>query len=180
MTLRVYDSSGMLLRTQGLAAAPSAITAFSAGSNPWDPSQGALALSSGNWSSSFDGKDSNGDFLAAGSYLLELGSSGGGGTQRATLNITVLRSQNLVSSAMAWPNPAPRGATALDFGWAPMSQDVECRIYNQAGELMLELGLLHGGKGHWELKNASDGVYFVALKIPGERRPRLLKVALAR
>jgi hypothetical protein len=178
--LLVYDVSGHLLRTLSLGGNGTSISAFNATPNPWDPGSSALLLKSGPWTASFDGKDSSGNFLSNGDYLLQLESTQGGQVQKATLNITVIRSESPLDSAIAWPNPASKGASSLYIAWTPASQDVDGQIFNQAGELVLEMGHLSGGKAALGLKGLSDGVYFIALRIPGQRRPRLIKVALAR
>jgi len=137
-----------------------------------------LQIGDGAWAAAFDGKDGQGNYLPNGSYRIEAESGGQG--QKAAANFSILRLGGSLVSAMAWPNPAPKGSTLVTISWAPAAVEVQGQIYNQAGELMLDLGTLRGGVASWNLKNAADGVYFVALRVPGDRRPRLLKVALAR
>lgn len=180
VTLRIYDSAGNLLRVASAGAAASLVGALSFGQEPWDPSTGAQSVSDGAWSGSYDGKDSNGDFLASGSYLMEVESQSGSVSQKSAKSFTVIRSPSNLKNGMVWPNPAGKGLRQVSFAWTPASQEVDGQIYNQIGELVLGLGRLRGGQGRWELKDAASGVYFIALKIPGERRPFLIKVALAR
>lgn len=180
VTIRIYDSAGNLLRQMNGGAASAAVGALSLGHEPWDPSQGALAITGGAWSSSYDGKDSQGAYLASGSYLIEVESAGSGTQQKSFKKFTVLRTRPEMVSAYAWPNPAGKNISFVTVSWTPSTQEIEGRIYNQAGELMLDWGLLRGGQIRWELKNAASGVYFVALRIPGERQPRMIKLAVTR
>ena len=180
MTLRVYDSSGALVRSQAMGAAASALAGLDLAPNPWDPTAAPLALSAPGWSGAFDGKDDAGMPLSSGAYLVELESSNGGASQKISRPLTVLASSGPLVSASAWPNPAAKGSTYIDVVWAPAGQDVLGQVYNQAGELILDMGRLSGGHTRWELRALADGVYFVTLRVPGERRPRVIKVALAR
>lgn len=180
MKLRIYDSSGALVRSLDGGASAAAVVSFSASPQPWDPSSGPLSLSDGSWSAAFDGKDSGGNYLPNGNYVVEAESSGSAVSLKTRLTITLIRSSTGLVSAIAWPNPASKSSAFIMISWAPAALEVEGKIYNQAGELVLDLGLLKGGIVRWELKNASDGVYMVALRVPGERHPRLIKVALAR
>jgi len=139
-----------------------------------------LLFSGGFWQTAFDGKDGQGNYLANGSYVAEAESVGGGASHKVSANFSVIRAGGGLVKAVAWPNPAPKGSVLVSISWVPAALEVQGQIYDQAGELVVDLGLLKGGLARWDLKNASDGVYFVALRTPGDRRPRLVKVALAR
>lgn len=180
LTLRVFDSSGALVKTLALGPAASALGSLDLGPDPWDPSASPLTLKGSGWSGSYDGKDNQGLKLGNGAYLLEVESSNSGASQKVSRGITVISSSGKLISAAAWPNPAAKGSTYVDIVWAPTGQDAQAQVYNQAGELILDLGTLSGGHSRWELKTLADGVYFVALRVPGQRTPRLIKVALAR
>ena len=148
--------------------------------NPWDPAKAPLLLRCGAWNGSYDGKDSAGSYLSNGNYMLELRSENAGQVVLAAQSVTVLRSTLPQVAGLAWPNPVPRGSETLQFAWSPAGQDVDVFIYDGMGECVGKLGRLQGGKGTWTLKQMANGIYFLALRVPGERQPRFLKVALAR
>lgn len=180
VTLRIYDSSGALLRTLDGGSASGVGGSITAQPRPWDPSASPLTVGDGAWSAPFNGKDSQGDYLPNGSYLVEAEFTGNGGSRKLSAGFSVLRGGRALVSAIAWPNPAGKGSAFVMLAWAPAALEVKGQIFNQAGELVSDLGLLKGGAARWELKGLSDGVYFVALRVDGERQPRLLKVALTR
>jgi hypothetical protein len=180
LSLRVTDASGGTVALRSLGSAASAPGWLELSADPWDPAKGPLLLSCGAWSASFDGLDSSGSFLSNGTYVLELNSEDAGRAARAVKSVTVLRSKLPFVAGFAWPNPVPRGSQALQFTWSPAGQDVEASIYGVSGERVDSLGSLKGGKGSWILNQRANGIYFLALRVPGERQPRLLKVALAR
>jgi hypothetical protein len=180
VTLQVYDASGRLLRSLSVADAGAALGNVSLGGNPWDPSKGPLWLNSGAWAASYDGKDSQGNYLPSGDYQIQIDSSFAGASASQSKDVTVIRSDSGLDSARAWPNPVFSGASSLQFSWSPAGQQIEAEVYDQAGERVAVLGSLSGGQGAWDFRNLANGIYFVTLRIPGQGRPRIIKVAIAR
>lgn len=176
LTLKIYDSAGNLVRSANAGYTASSLKGLHASSGLWDPGQGFLRLSSQSWTYNFDGKDSSGQYLPNGVYLASLESENG---EKASAYVTVVRAPSKFR-AFAFPNPAPKGSQELRIRWNPADQPVELLIFNQAGELHRSLGTVHGGTALWDLRNAGSGVYLVALKIPGESRPKFVKIAVAR
>jgi hypothetical protein len=178
LLLRVYDSSGALVLETGAGTGAAAVLGFSLDKPVWDPSLGPLLLSDGGWAFSYDGSSKYGP-LANGNYRLDVVSSGGA-SGTASKYVVVLRGPASGVSALAWPNPVAAGSQTLNFAWAPSSRDVDASVYNDAGEKVAGLGTQKGGSGTWNLAGISNGIYFITLRVPGERRPQIIKVALAR
>lgn len=178
VVLRVYDSASVLIYEVAAGTSSGAVLDFSLDKATWDPSLGPLTLSSPPWSFAYSGA-SNFGALQNGVYRLDVVSSGGA-TGLVSKTVLVLRSNGPGVGGLAWPNPAGAKTQIVFFAWSPTNLDVEAWVYNNAGEKVSALGILSGGRGAWVLGSAANGIYLIALRAPNERRPRLIKVALAR
>ena len=184
VTLRLYDSSGLLQRTTGAGMAAAPLAGFSTSQEPYDPSQGPLGLSEGTWSFAFDGRDDQGEVLRNGAYVIELVSDLGGTLTTVRKTIQVVGAGAPMVELMAGPNPLRSGQGDLVIRWTP-AVPVDLKIYNLNGELVRDLGRCSKGPELWDLRSdagglMADGVYWVAARRPGERLPRLFKLMVAR
>jgi hypothetical protein len=184
VTLRVFDSSGLVQRTIAAGMASGALSTFNLSGDPYDPSGGPLILSSGGWTFSFDGRDGQGDVLRNGAYVFELESQDGGSVSTVRRNVQVVGSGVPMVQLMAGPNPLRPGTLQVLIQWQP-SVPVDLKIYTLNGELVRDLGRVAAGPIAWDLRSstgalAANGIYWIAARRPGERQPRLFKLLLAR
>lgn len=183
MTLRVYDSSGLLLRTVAAGNAAAALGEVDAAPQPFDPGKGLLTLSQGGWSYGYDGKDNSGAVLRNGVYLLSV-ESVGPSTGKASVQIQVVGSGGMGVALVVAPNPARPGVDLVRLYWSPLIR-VELKVYALDGELIRDLGLSGLPPQDWDLRGASgqpvaNGIYVVNARVPGERSPRSFKLMVAR
>jgi hypothetical protein len=181
VTLRIYDSSGVLLRTVAAGRAAAPLAGLTLSSDPYDPAGGALSLSDGTWTWAFDGLDGQGQLLRNGAYVVDAETQGAGHV-RADLRV-LGQGQPLVLLQVG-PNPVRPGSGPLRLLWQP-PVPVELKIYSMNGELVKDLGLCAGPGAEWSLQSsqgtpAANGLYWVAARRPGERLPRLFKLMVAR
>jgi hypothetical protein len=182
VTLRLYDSSGLLQRTLALPSSASALAAVRPSSDPYDPSGGPLTLSEGSWSAAFDGLDAHGLALPNGAYVLEIESAGGGATTKQLLNLQVLGKDSDPVRLLAAPNPVLPGTRRVQLRWDP-PVPVELKAYNLNGELVVDFGVCAGPAVDWNLDGGggtASGVYWVSARKPADRLPRLFKLMVAR
>ena len=66
----------------------------------------------------------------------------------------------------------------MQLAWSEAGMDVAISVYNQAGELVANLGKQTGGRASWDPQGRPRGIYVVAFMIEGERHRKLVKVAL--
>jgi hypothetical protein len=183
VALRVYDSSGLLLRSADAGRAAGALGTLSAAPQPFDPGKGTLAISDGTWTYAFDGKDSSGAVLRNGVYLFVLEFSGpSGGT--AQVQVQVVGSGGTGVNIFAAPNPARPSSGKVSIYWSPVVR-VELKVYELGGGLVQDFGLTGVPPMVWDLKTASgqpvaNGIYVVSARVPGERSPRVFKLMVAR
>jgi hypothetical protein len=181
VTLRLYDSGGLLVFEAPAGAAGAALGGVRLSQEPWDPSQGPLILSWDAWSHSFDGLDASGAVLRNGAYLLVLESAGGGNVQA---QLRVIGTGSGLVSLRAGPNPLRPGQTQLRITWSPLMA-LELKIYTLSGDLVRDLGRAALPPLTWDLRNASgslvaNGIYIVIARVPGERQPQFFKLMVAR
>jgi hypothetical protein len=145
--------------------------------------QGPLVLSGWGWSFSYDGKDSNGQYLTNGVYTLVIESAQGGQVTKTVLQITVVGSAGIQLDLMVWPNPV-RGGESVTIQWQPLSQQADVSVYNLNGALIRSFGFVNPPLV-WNLTTASgqavaDGIYFIGVRTPGRRAPQWFKLGVAR
>jgi hypothetical protein len=160
------------------------LTSFDVSGETYDPSTGMLVLSAAGWSYSFDGRDSQGEVLRNGAYVLELESHSGGQVVKARHTVQVVGAGAPMVSLAVGPNPLRPGAQNMVIQWQP-AVPVDLKIYNLDGELVRDLGRLAAGPAVWDLRSqagvpAGNGIYWVTARRPGERHPSLFKQVLAR
>lgn len=179
--LRIYDSSGLLVFSADAGRAPAALGGFNLSADPWDPGAGALTLSEGSWSFSYDGKDGSGAVLRNGAYLLVLESEGGGSVQK---QLRILGAGAGRVSLLVGPNPVRGGQDSVRIAWSPIAR-VELKIYSLDGGLVRDFGPLSAPPQTWDLRSPegrsiANGIYVVSARIPGERTPQTFKIMVAR
>jgi len=146
---------------------------------------GPLTLSSGVWSFSYDGKDSVGNSLSNGIYLLVLESVQNGQTTKVKFEVTVIGGNapgmfNLV----VWPNPVRSAQDQVTIHWQSSTPADEVLVYNLAGQLVCSLGTFPSPVV-WDLRTGSgssiaDGIYWIGVRVPGQHRPHFVKLMVAR
>jgi len=181
VTLKVYDSSNLLVRQLPAGSAASLISAVALSQSPFDPSQGPLLLSHGSWAFAFDGRDASGAVLRNGVYILVLESRQGGVSSTVRVQVQVLGKGSAGVLLQAGPNPCQGGPVTLR--WLP-AVPVDLCIYGESGGLIKDLGVVSPPQ-FWRLDSAggakvSAGVYLVSARVPGQRSPRWYKLAVLR
>ena len=184
VTLLVYDSSGLLLRTVSAGNAAAALQSLAWSPQPYDPGKGPLLLSDGAWSFSYDGKDGSGAVLRNGVYLLVLDSRQGSTVTKTQAEVTVIGNGGVAVTLMAGPNPLRGGADTVTIAWQPAAQPVELKVYSLYGGLVASLGV-QTSPAMWNLRSAggapaADGVYLITARVPGQRSPQCFKLMVAR
>ncbi len=185
MQIRILDSSGTVFASFAAPASDHAILSPQAASPSFDPAVQPFSVTEGNWSLSYNGQDSAGHALPNGQYIMEFRSSSGSGSQSSSLAFAVIGQSVNFSGGPLGPNPVTKGVNSVLIGWSP-GIGAEVRIYNGAGDLVRQLD--DGSQNpplYWDLRTtagnwASNGIYLVAVRVPGERRPRIYKLAVAR
>jgi hypothetical protein len=184
-SLYIYDANSVLIESLALPASDHLLSSIALSSSSFNPNTGSLGLSSGDWSYAFGGKDSQGRFLENGSYVLEIDSSGGGGTSaqtRASFAVATQNADNL--NASLGPNPVLRGDGSANIRWSA-NGPVSLSIYSLAGSLVKRVENLGGSEWNWDLKSASsqevsDGIYLIAIRPNNASMPSFLKLAILR
>ena len=180
-TLKVYDSSGWLLRELSAGVSRRPVRSFGAWPQPYDPSLGPLHLGDGDWSFGYDGRDAKGAELASGVYQLALVDAAG--AVQALKTVEVLGAQGAALAMKAGPNPLRAGDAQVRVTWDP-ALAADLRVYDQAGQLVRDLGTAAPPRA-WDLRGAggaavADGVYVVTARLPGQRASQACKLAVAR
>lgn len=178
--MKLYRQDGSLLKVLGLGTASQPLSSFSVAPDPWDPSAGPLVLSQDAWSVELR-KDELGLELANGVYLVVLESLQDGALTSASKNVLVLNSvKSGTISAQLYPNPATGGTQAIEVAYTPALPQPKGEVFNAAGEKVGLLIPVGPGRARWDVKDAANGVYLVALHLEGQRRPHIFRIALAR
>lgn len=180
--LDVYTSSGTLVREAALASSLNLLTTIQASPLPYDPSVGPLTLRQSGWSASYDGRDSSGEALQNGVYLLVITSVSPGHSATDRLEITVLGATGLTTVLWAAPNPSDGSSTVL-IDWSPASIR-QVHVYTIAGSLVRDLGTCLP-PAPWDLRNGSgqavaSGIYLLVATDPAGGKPARFKIALRR
>ena len=149
----------------------------------WDPASGLLTLRDGNWSWDWNGRDAAGRPLKAGLYRLEVLSNQGGSVSNVNRDLLILASSIPLQGLWAGPNPAAKGATAVTILWKP-ANPAELRVYDSAGSLIRSWENAMP-PFVWDLKGAfgdkaSSGVYLVAVRLSGQNKAAVFKLAVTR
>jgi hypothetical protein len=185
VTLKIYDSSGLLVQSLSTGSAGSALTAVAISSNPYNPGTGSLLLSDGGWTYSFDGRDSTGAVLRNGIYLFVVASQEGGKQIGSVeFQVTVLGNGGAGVTLLVAPNPVHSSAEYVSIQWQPAGQVVELKIYDLPRGLVRGLGTC-SSPAVWDLRTGGgekvgDGIYIVSARVPGQRKPTLFKLMVAR
>jgi hypothetical protein len=185
VTLYVYDSAGLLVRTLQAGSAPAALSLVQTSADPYNPATGPLILSQGAWSFSYDGDDGSGAVLRNGVYLFVVQSQQGGGVVGTVkFQVTVIGNGGAGVVLVAVPNPVRSSAEEVSVQWQPSNQVVELKVYDLARGLVRSLGDT-SSPAQWNLRTGdgekvADGVYFISARIPGQRRPTLFKLVVTR
>ena len=184
VTLLVFDSSGLLLRSVSAGNASAVLQSFAWSPQPYDPGKGPLLLSDGAWSFSYDGKDGSGAVLRNGVYLLVLESRQGSTVTKTQAEVTVIGNAGDAVALMAGPNPLRGGADSVTIAWQPAAQPMELKVYSLNGGLVASLGV-KTSPATWNLRSAggtsaADGVYLITVRAPGQRNPQCFKLAVLR
>ena len=180
----MYDSSGLLVRTQSAGSAGALVTAVSWSPQPYDPGKGPLQLEAAGWTYDFDGLDGSGAVLRNGVYLFVLESRQGGAGDSVKFQVTVVGEGGVGVILIAAPNPARAGSGSVSISWRPAGQAVELKIYDLNGGLVRDLGTSLSPAA-WNLEGpggarAADGIYLITARVPGQRSPQCFKFALLR
>jgi hypothetical protein len=181
LTLKVYSSSGVLLRTLSLGTTGAPLHSLTWSPQPYNPGAGPLLLSDGPWSYEFDGRDGNGDLLSNGIYLFEIVSQQGSGTSTVEVEITVIGSGGGGVALTAAPNPV-RSGNGVFIQWQPATQKVELEVYDMDGGLVRSFGELVS-PCTWNLdtgggRPVAGGVYVICARVPGQKLPAFFKLAV--
>lgn len=180
MTLRLYDSSGLLVYEGSAGSSGAALTDVSLSAEPWDPAQGPLVLTQGAWSFSYDGLDSSRTQVRNGVYLLVLENQDGSKVQK---QLQVLGAGAGQVSLLAGPNPVGPKDRQVLIRWRPITA-LELKIYSLDGGLVRDFG--HAAPPQlWDLQQSSGaavagGIYVITARIPGERTPQFFKLMVVR
>lgn len=185
VTVKVYDSSGLLVQSLSGGTAAAALTSISVSSNPYNPGTGPLLLSQGGWTFSFPGVDSTGSVLRNGIYLFVVVSQEGGKQVGSVeFQVTVLGSGGEGVDLLAAPNPVHSSSGYVSIQWQPAGQVVELKIYDLPRGLVRNWGVC-SSPVTWDLRTGSgekvgDGIYVISARVPGQRKPTLFKLMVAR
>jgi hypothetical protein len=182
LTLKIYDSSGILLRTINLGSAPASLAVVEWSPKPFNPEQGPMLLKDGAWSAVYDGKGAAGSNLQNGVYLFVIEQSSGAASVK--FQVTVVGSGGSGVALTAAPNPAGSMAGQVEIRWSPAGQVVEMKVYGVAGDLVRDLGET-APPAVWNLDDGSGrpvpaGMYFISARIPHQRDPSFFKLAVRR
>ena len=187
-SIDIFDPKGVLVRRIAGPNSSVPVLNLTLLPTPFDPDLGLLEISQGSWKAWFDGLDDQGIALPNGVYTLVVSSNDGSGAQQVSIQLSVLsddRDGEGLETARLGPNPVlPGKGQSLHLQWQA-GLEIDLRIYNAAGDLIRQLGRLNSGQAQWDLKSASGkevaaGIYVLSLRIPGERRARLMKLAVIR
>lgn len=178
------DAAGAVVRSLS-GSGDHLVSVFTLSVDPYDPYQGNLLLRDAAWSMAFDGLDSSGLILPNGVYQLELSSVQGGSTAVAVKLLRIVSSGKAPPKAAVVPSLVLPGTTQATIFWAP-AVAAEVRVYNQVAELLRVYAVGAGaGRVNWDLKTqggqvAAAGVYLVAIRELGAKKPTVVKVFLKR
>jgi hypothetical protein len=184
LTLKIYDSSGVLVRTLSIGTTGAALHSFTWAPQPYNPTAGPLLLSEGSWSYDYDGKDGNGSYLLNGVYLFVIVSQQGSSTVTVQTEITVIGSTGLGLQLTAAPNPVRASTNQVFIQWQPAAQSADLRIYDLVGGQVRAFGTV-SSPAVWDLRTAggapvADGVYVISARVPGQKKPAFFKFAVIR
>jgi len=183
VSLTVYDSSGLLLRSTPAGTAAALVTAVSFSQSPYDPGLGPLGLSQGPWAFYYDGLDASGSVLRNGMYLFVIHSQMGSQSKDLSVQVRVLGRGAAGVTLVAAPAPVPVGGGPLRVQWLP-AVAVQLSLHGLDGGLVRDFGLV-APPLNWDLRASggaavAPGVYLLSARVPGQRDGRLLKVAVTR
>jgi hypothetical protein len=181
VTVLVYDSSSVLLRTLPAGSADAPVQSAQWGPKPYNPEQGPLTLSSGAWTFTYDGKDGSGEDLSNGIYMLVIESQQGSSLTTTKVQITVVGGMGIMLKVIAVPNPAHSGGSVTIL-WEPSTQPGEVLIHTLDGKFVRSLGIGQSPMT-WNLRSGSgepmsDGIYLVSVRIPGQRDRHWFKLMI--
>jgi hypothetical protein len=138
--VQVFNSAGELVWSQKSSSGTAGNIGLSSRQLVPSASSPGLKISYGAGAGDYvtwNGLNSQGEAVASGSYLVQVTQSTETGKRVYTQSVTVLeQSANVFAQAIAWPNPAPSGASSVTIwlaGLAPGSE-VWGDVYNLAGE----------------------------------------------
>lgn len=143
-----------------------------------------MSIKSGDWTVNYNGKDAQGNFLADGTYVLEVDSSQGGSSAVFRTSFTVLSQAKPPLTGLLGPNPVNAGSNFVMVTWQP-AQAAEVMIYDSTGSLIRSFVAGPPPPLTWDLKTASGhsvgaGVYLLVIRLPGQRSGKVLKLAIIR
>ena len=183
VSLAVYDSSGLLVRSLAAGTASGLIGAATLSQSPYDPGGGPLLLSQGTWVFAFDGLDASGSVLRNGIYLFVIHSQAAGAAEDDRVQVQVLGQGAPSVVPVVAPEPALVGGGGVQIHWSPV-EAAQLRLYTLDGALVRDLGVVRPPVS-WDLRDAggawvAPGIYLLSVRVPGQREGRLVKLAVSR
>jgi len=177
--LKVYDSLGRLVYAKS-GSAGQLLDEFTLSSQPWDAGKQPLLLSAPGFSASWDGHDDFGAELPSGVYLLVLETRSPAGSSSAQKSVALLRMSSDTLALSVASNPVPKGASYVDI-YVSTPGAVWAEVHNVAGERIVSLGQPSNGILRWQLgPSLGSGIYFVSVRLEGQRLPKVVKIVLIR
>lgn len=193
--LKVYNSAGELVRTirDTASAVPELADLSSMGDiviieNNGTPVNVKYGSNPGDFVQ-WDGKNEDGQVVAAGNYELQLSvKSEQGSITHTSKSVVVLREdKTYLDTFEIWPNPYTEdaGSNPIIFNWscktAGETGEVYIRVYNVAGELVKQIKTkLETATAAWDLKagleHVSRGIYVAVISSVNEQGYRDMKV----
>jgi hypothetical protein len=140
-------------------------------------------------STTWNGKNSRGEAVQPGSYLVKVTQHDKNGALHVYTQEVVVLQDNApaFTSLAAWPNPAGLGTSVISIqvNGAAYGNSAEGDAYNLAGERVAGvLGDLSSGNLRWELKDSlASGVYLLRIRVKdpnGKIQTGFIKISLAR
>jgi hypothetical protein len=183
VVLRVFDRSGVLVRTLDAGHADFQITALVFSSSPFDPSKGPLIISQAGWGVAFDGRADAGDLLPTGPYILKVTSSDASSTHDTQDSLVIMGNDSgALETVFVAPNPVLKTDNDLRIYWKP-GIDIDLEVYNQAGEKIRHFSFSGPAPAIWDLTTAtgqvlSNGIYLIVARQPGQKTPKIFKFSI--
>lgn len=190
VSLEIRDLTGQVLLTFDAGFSCHAITTITIHQDPYDPNTQTLTISSGSWSTTIDGTDSQGEPLANGVYQVATASTNrlNGAQVDSHTEFSLVRSETEgVSHLKAAPNPVKHSDQAVYIHWDVAAQtDVELKVYTTNGDLVASLGIFSKTtKARWNLKTSThrpvaNGIYLITARPIDARKATVFKLAVSR
>jgi hypothetical protein len=187
--VQVFNSAGELVWSESKASGSLGSPVLSERQLVPSSSSPGLKITYGGGASDYSywsGLNSQGQAVESGTYLVQVTQNTPTGRKVFSESVTVLQtSSNVFAQAIAWPNPANSGASAITIWLAGLAPGSEAwgDVYDLAGERVGTLSPDPLGL-RWDLpKDSASGIYLAhiyARDSMGNKRSQSIKIALTR